>query len=213
MKRLVPSRPMVVAMLALCVGLSGSALAQPVAHGATSLASKVKKSLRLAKAADKRSRRALAKARAVTGPQGAPGPQGPQGIPGAPGAPGAANGYVASADGVQTDAGPGADIATLNLPAGAYVVLSTMSVQNESPSNTSSITHCTLSGGSGTDDSKLGLLGPTGAPEDHGSMSLSTGTTLSSPGSVTLHCTGEGGTGLTYLQTVRLEAVQVSTLG
>jgi hypothetical protein len=77
MKRFIPSRPMVVALLALCVGLSGSALAQPVAHGAASLSASVKKALRLAKAADKRSKQALAKARSGTGPQGPAGPPGP----------------------------------------------------------------------------------------------------------------------------------------
>ena len=143
------------------------------------------------------------------GPRGAPGAAGP---PGAAGTPGAAAGFAASTTGVETTVSPGADILQLNLPAGQYIVQTTMSVQNTSPSSTSSITECTLSGGTGSDDSKLGLLGPSSTPENQGSMALSMATTLSSPGTVTLHCTGEGGTGETFLNTAHLDAVQLGAL-
>jgi hypothetical protein len=78
---------MVVAFLALCVALSGSPLAAPVAQSAADLKTTVANALRIAKKADKRSKQALRAAR-TPGPQGpkgdagAPGPQGPQGPPG-----------------------------------------------------------------------------------------------------------------------------------
>jgi hypothetical protein len=84
MARRLPSPPMAVALLALCIALSGSAAADPVANGAASLTATVKKALGLAKKADRRSKRALALARkpGPTGPQGLPGGKGDTGAPG-----------------------------------------------------------------------------------------------------------------------------------
>jgi len=84
-----PSPALVVAVIALCVALSGSAIAEPVADSAASLASNVKKALKLAKAADKRSKQALSRAQRQ-GPQGPKGETGPQGLSGPQGPAGAA---------------------------------------------------------------------------------------------------------------------------
>jgi hypothetical protein len=73
-----PSPAMAVALLALCVALSGSAVADPIAQGAASLGANVKKALGLAKKADRRSKQALRLARRP-GPQGPPGERGLQG--------------------------------------------------------------------------------------------------------------------------------------
>ena len=92
---------MAVALLALCLALSGSALADPVADSAVTLASKVKKALGLAKKADKRSKRALLLA-GQAGPQGETGARGPAGAQGPKGDTGL--------QGPQGDAGPAGSI-------------------------------------------------------------------------------------------------------
>lgn len=79
-----PSPAMVVALLALCIALSGSAAAGPVADGAQRVTAQVKKALGIAKKADRRSKQALRLAR-LPGPRGDTGPQGPKGDRGAAG--------------------------------------------------------------------------------------------------------------------------------
>lgn len=92
-----PSPAMVVALLALCVALSSSAAAGPVADGAASLTAKVKQALGIAKKADRRSKQALRLAR-EPGPKGDTGAQGPKGDTGAPGPVGSIQGAPAGGD-------------------------------------------------------------------------------------------------------------------
>ncbi len=73
--------------------LVGAPAAQPIAHTSADLAAAVKRALRIGKAANKRSIRAIKIARsrstaAVAGTPGPPGPVGPRGNEGRPGPPG-----------------------------------------------------------------------------------------------------------------------------
>lgn len=103
-----PSPAMLVALLALCLALTNSALAGPVAQGAATLTAQVKQALGLAKKADRRSKQALQFARSP-GPKGDTGAQGPKGDSGPPGPAGSVQG--ASAGGDLTGTYPDPDIA------------------------------------------------------------------------------------------------------
>jgi hypothetical protein len=109
----VPSRTVAVIMAAVLAALAFS----PAAESAGSLAHRVAVALKTARAADKRSRLALAQtARSVPGPAGATGPTGPAGAPGANGQDGSAgaNGHdgasvVGPAGPAGKDGAPGAN--------------------------------------------------------------------------------------------------------
>jgi hypothetical protein len=102
-------------LLVLCVAggvLSATGAAEPVAKSAASVASNVKKALRIGKRADKRASNALKVARraekaAVAGRHGPTGPAGPQGERGAQGAAGSngSNGSI-GATGATGETGP-----------------------------------------------------------------------------------------------------------
>jgi hypothetical protein len=99
----VPSRILPVALAATLAALAFS----PAAESAGSLAHRVAVALKTARAADKRSRLALAQtARTVPGPAGATGPAGPAGIPGVVGQAGSAGARGRDGASVVGPAGP-----------------------------------------------------------------------------------------------------------
>jgi len=126
----------------------------------------------------------------ATGPTGATGPVGATGPTGPTGPAGASGGHVYS---VETGGGAqprsySLDILSLNLPAGKYIISAKISFSyfapflQPEPQNQ----NCKLS----TGDSSEAFLGTDLDPASRLSMSLLDTATLSSPGTVILHCTG-----------------------
>jgi len=85
-------------------------------------------------------------------------------------------------------------------------------LDDESPSNSSDLAVCELTLGTATDEVEVGLLGPSGAPQNEGTLSMTVAATITSAGSATVSCAGEGNTGLTYANTVNITAIQSSSL-
>jgi hypothetical protein len=100
----------------------------------------------------------------------------------------------------------------LTLPAGNYVISASAWLENTSPSNTSSLGVCELEFGSATDEVKAGLLGPSGAPLNDQTLSMTVAATVTSSASATLFCEAVGGSGQTYADTASMTATQVGSL-
>jgi hypothetical protein len=103
-------------------------------------------------------------------------------------------------------------VASLTLPAGRYVVNASAWLENTSPSNTSSLGVCELVFVSATDEVEAGLLGPSSAPLDNQTLSMTAAGTASSSASATLSCEAVGNSGDTYDETASITAAQVGSL-
>jgi len=138
------------------------------------------------------------------------GPQGPKGDPGATGPrgdTGPSNGYIHpySSTPVAIDSAQGAVVASINLPAGKYLVFAKTGVASTTP--TGVVVQCTLTAASAYDYSEFELY--------HGSvetstMSLNIGVTLASPGQANLWCRGLAQT--TWAKNYTISAVRVGDL-
>jgi hypothetical protein len=103
-------------------------------------------------------------------------------------------------------------VAILTLGAGSYVINANAWLENESPSNASSLGVCELEFGSATDEVEAGLLGPSSAPSNDQTLSMTVAATVASPTAATLFCEAVGNTGLTYAKTASMTATQVGNL-
>jgi hypothetical protein len=138
------------------------------------------------------------------------GPQGPSGAKGANGANGAAAGFtdavasrtLATFSGEQT-------IATLNLPAGDYLLSAKMWLEN--PTGGAVIPACFLRAGSDFDETRAFLEVNGGGSSNAAALPFELGHTFAAPGAVTLTCDVVGVAGV-LAQDPRISAVQVQTL-
>jgi hypothetical protein len=134
-----------------------------------------------------------------TGPKGPKGPRGPS------------NSFYATGTTIhiQSTLSP---IESISLGAGTYVVDADVWLDDVSPSNASDLAVCELALGTASDEVEVGLLGPSGAPQNEGTLSMTVAATIASAGTATVSCVGEGNTGLTYAHTVNMTAIQSSSL-
>jgi hypothetical protein len=103
-------------------------------------------------------------------------------------------------------------VGSLTLPAGSYLITASAWLENTSPSNSSSLGVCELTFGTATDEVEAGLLGPSGAPLNNQTLSMTVAATASSGASATLSCEAVGNSGLTYAETASMTATQVGRL-
>ncbi len=103
-------------------------------------------------------------------------------------------------------------VASLTLPVGNYVVSASAWLANASPSNSSSLGVCELVLGSATDEVEAGLLGPSSAPLNDQTLSMTVAAAGSNGASATLSCEAIGNSGLTYAETASMTATQVGSL-
>ena len=122
-----------------------------------------------------------------------------------------ANGYSAQAS--DTHLGDTlTTVATLALPAGSYLIDASAWLENVSPSNASSLGVCELRFGTASDEVEAGLLGPSSAPLDDQTLSLTVGGTATSATDATLSCEAVGNSGDTYAETGSMTASQIGSL-
>lgn len=104
-------------------------------------------------------------------------------------------------------------VASLSLGAGSYVISASAWLENDSPSNSSSLGVCELVFGSATDEVEAGLAGGTAnAPLNDQTLSMTVAATVTSPADATLSCEAVGNSGLTYADTASMTATQVGSL-
>jgi hypothetical protein len=103
-------------------------------------------------------------------------------------------------------------VASLTLGAGSYVIDANAWLENDSPSNASSLGVCELVFGSATDQVEAGLLGPSSAPENDQTLGMTVAATVTSSTDATLSCEAAGNSGLTYADSASLTATQVGAL-
>ncbi len=121
------------------------------------------------------------------------------------------NGYSAqTSDTHQNDTQT--QVASLNLLAGSYLINANAWLENDSPSNASSLGVCELVLGSATDEVEAGLLGPSSAPLNDQTLAMTVSGTVTSATTATLSCEAVGNTGLTYADTASMTATRVGTL-
>jgi len=141
------------------------------------------------------------------GPQGLQGAKGDPGARGAQGDPGPSNGYIHpySSTPIGIDSPQGTVVASIDLPAGKYLVFAKTGVASTTP--TGVVVQCTLTAASAYDYSEFELY--------HGSvetstMSLNIGVTLASAGQANLWCRGLAQT--TWAKNYTISAVKVGDL-
>jgi hypothetical protein len=100
----------------------------------------------------------------------------------------------------------------MSLGAGTYVVNADVWLDDESPSNASDLAICELTLGTATDEVEVGLSGPSSAPQNEGTLSMTVAATIASAGSATVSCVGAGNTGETLANTVNMTGIQSSSL-
>ena len=103
-------------------------------------------------------------------------------------------------------------IAFLTLGAGSYVINASAWLEDDSPSNSSSLGVCELVFGSAIDEVEAGLLGPSSAPSNDQTLSMTVAATVTSSTDATLSCEAVGNSGLTYADTASMTATQVGSL-
>jgi hypothetical protein len=79
-------------------------------------------------------------------------------------------------------------VAFLTLGAGSYVINASAWLENDSPSSSSSLGVCELVFGSATDEVEAGLLGPSSAPSNDQTLSMTVAATVTSSADATLSC-------------------------
>ena len=103
-------------------------------------------------------------------------------------------------------------VAVLTLGAGSYVINASAWLEDDSPSNSSSLGVCELVFGSAIDEVEAGLLGPSSAPSNDQTLSMTVAATVTSSTDATLSCEAVGNSGLTYADTASMTATQVGSL-
>jgi hypothetical protein len=103
-------------------------------------------------------------------------------------------------------------VGSLTLPAGSYVITASAWLENTSPSNSSSLGVCELAFRSATDEVEAGLLGPSSAPLNNQTLTMTVAATASSGATATLSCEAVGNTGETFAETASMTATQVGKL-
>lgn len=103
-------------------------------------------------------------------------------------------------------------VAVLTLGAGSYVINADTWLENTSPSNSSSLGVCELVFGSATDEVEAGLLGPSSAPSNDQTLSMTVAATVTSSTDATLSCEAVGNTGETFAETASMTATQAGSL-
>jgi hypothetical protein len=103
-------------------------------------------------------------------------------------------------------------VLSMSLGAGTYVVNADVWLDDESPSNASDLAICELTLGTATDEVEVGLSGPSSAPQNEGTLSMTVAATIASAGSATVSCVGAGNTGETLANTVNMTGIQSSSL-
>ncbi len=103
-------------------------------------------------------------------------------------------------------------VAVLTLGAGSYVINASAWLENQSPSNASSLGVCELVFGSATDEVEAGLLGPSSAPSNDQTLSMTVAATVTGSTDATLFCEAVGNSGLTYDETASMTATQAGSL-
>jgi hypothetical protein len=98
------------------------------------------------------------------------------------------------------------------LAAGSYVINANAWLENTSPSNSSSLGVCELVFGSATDEVEAGLLGPSSAPSNDQTLSMTVAATVTSSTDATLSCEAVGNTGETFAETASMTATQAGSL-
>jgi hypothetical protein len=98
------------------------------------------------------------------------------------------------------------------VPTGSYVINANAWLENTSPTNSSSLGVCELVFGSGTDEVEAGLLGPSSAPLNDQSVSMTVAATVTSSSNATVSCEAVGNTGETAAETASITATQVGSL-
>jgi hypothetical protein len=155
----------------------------------------------------------------IQGPQGTPGTPGGQGIQGNPGQNGAVAGFSVIKSASTTVTNSTTTIATLNLPAGSFLVSSkeVVGATNVSDTSVPAAISCALNNGSTTDTSQFTAgLSPVFLTIDAATSTISNeiAITLAAAGSVTLKCTdSHNAAPANYSATVsnaRVSAVQTS---
>lgn len=104
------------------------------------------------------------------------------------------------------------DVLSIKLATGSYVLDADVWLENTSPSNTSSLGVCELTLGTATDEVQVGLLGPSSAPQNDATVSLTVAATVKAPSSATVDCEAVGNSGDTYAETGSMTAVQSANL-
>lgn len=213
------SPAMVVAMLALFVALTGTAVAttsavitgKQITDGSITGADVKNRSL-----TQRDFRGSLRGLRGLTGPAGQPGPQGPAGPQGSPGPQGPAgpqgdkgetgpsNGFSVTAGNQLPWTGDLQGVATLALPPGRYVLNANVSADNDEAAP--ELLHCAIVlGGTEVGTSGIVRLGPH-TDHDRESIAITAGGTLGAPAVAQLVCRtwtangSFGGRGLTAIQ-------------
>jgi hypothetical protein len=104
-------------------------------------------------------------------------------------------------------------VAFLTLGAGSYVINASAWLENDSPSNSSSLGVCELVFGSATDEVEAGLAGgAANAPLNDQTLSMTVAATVTSSTDATLSCEAAGNSGLTYDETASMTATQTGSL-
>lgn len=177
-----PSPAMLIAVIALFVGLGGTGYAatQLQAGNHADAAKKKKKKKKRSTTGP----RGATGATGATGAKGAAGPAGAAGTPGAQGPIGPSDTFSASNDTDPSAAG-GADltVVTLNLPAGAYAITGKADVRDGSGAGVTG--SCNLTAGSDTDASTARLPA---SPFRGGAIPTQLTHTFPAAGAVTLRC-------------------------
>lgn len=133
------------------------------------------------------------------GPQGAQGPQGPQGGPGPAGSDANVRAYTTPVDATTTALTIAySPMATLNLPAGNYVVMSRANLT----ASANSVVICSLA-----DDAAQNISVDSGKAV---ALSQNSTVTLASPGSISLYCSKSSGT--VSVQQRWITAIKVSSI-
>lgn len=135
--------------------------------------------------------------RGRVGPRGASGPAGATGATGATGAAGAAgpsHAYTASANLVSITGGSTVTVASVNVPAGEYSVAAKLYIRGEQAGTYEANALCTLSAGSDSDLDQV-TVGSTSGFDVNVPAALLLTHAFSTPGTVTLTCSGSAGTG------------------
>lgn len=125
---------------------------------------------------------------------------------------GPSNSFYVSGTGLHIPSTMSPILSTSDLSAGSYVVNADVWLEDTSPSNTSDLAVCELTLGTATDEVEVGLLGPTSAPQNDATLSMTVAATITSVQSATVSCEGAGGSGETFAETASVTAIQSGSL-
>ena len=203
---------MLVACLALCVAMAGTAFGASKSDSGSSTAAVSKKQ----KA--KRGPRGKQGPQGATGPKGddgakgATGPKGADGAKGAEGPRGPSNGYQSFKNSLGTLPTSLAAVGTLTVPEGSYLVSAKLGIENTGTERIK--TTCTLTNTvNGDSDTSEVTTDPIESTIWFGRamVTLQAASTFDSAGTWTVSCSSNGGTGMNG-RNLKIQAIQVGSL-